>query len=103
MPNRLLGAAYMRGDQLVTMVRPFLQDRYKLQVRPFHAGVMQNIAWRALAELIPDNAIVIFVKSAAKGLTPTHIEVLKKKGAIVGFDCIGECPLRTPTRLEGCA
>lgn len=95
-PNRLLGAAYMRGDQLVEMIRPHLEADYALWVMPFHAGLLRGPAMNAFAYSIPRDAIIIFVKSAARGLTRGHLESLRKRGAIIGFDSVdtpvGEIP-----------
>ena len=87
-PNRVLGSAHMRGDQLVSMLSPYLENRLSLRVVPFHAGLMPPAAMAALAHWLPANPIVIIVKSAAKGLTRGHLAPLKRRGALIGFDSI---------------
>lgn len=87
-PNRVLGSAYLRGDQLVSLLRPHLEDRITLRVQPFHAGLMPYAAMKALSWTVPRQSVFIVVKSAARGLTRKHLEPLRQRGAIIGFDCV---------------
>jgi hypothetical protein len=87
-PNRILGSAYMRGDQLVEMIRPHLDETYALRVLPFHAGILPGLAMNALAHAIPKNSIIIFIKTASKGLTQRYLEPLRRRGAVIGLDSV---------------
>lgn len=78
----------MRGDQLAALVRPHLPDDIGVRVVPFHAGLLPPLAMRAFARAVPDGAVVVFVKSAAKGLTQDHLAALRRRGARVGLDSI---------------
>ena len=87
-PFRRLGSAAMRGDQLAQIVAPHLAGRVAIRVIPFHAGLVAPVAIRALAGFVPRGAVVIFVKTAAKGLEPGHLAPLRRRGATIGFDAI---------------
>lgn len=87
-PNRVLGSAFLRGDQLVSLLRPHLEDRFKLRVQPFHAGLMPYGAMKALSWAVPSHSVFIVVKSAARGLTRKHLEPLRQRGGIIGLDCV---------------
>ena len=87
-PFRHLGSAVMRGDQLAQIVAPHLAGRVDIRVVPFHAGLVTPAAIRAFAGLLPREAVVIFVKTAAKGLKPEHLGPLRRRGATIGFDVI---------------
>jgi hypothetical protein len=78
----------MRGDQLAALVAPHLSDDLRIRVLPFHAGLMPPMAMGAFALAIPVGAVVVFVKSAAKGLTHDHLAVLRARGARIGLDSI---------------
>ncbi|MCR9150537.1 MAG: hypothetical protein NXH83_10210 [Rhodobacteraceae bacterium] len=78
----------MRGDQLAALVGPHLPDDLRIRVLPFHAGMLPPLAMRAFALAIPVGAIVVFVKSAAKGLTQDHLAALRSRDARIGLDSI---------------
>ena len=78
----------MRGDQLAALVAPHLSDDLRIRVLPFHASLMPPLAVRTFAFSIPVGAIVVFVKSAAKGLTQDHLAALRARGARIGLDSI---------------
>lgn len=87
-PLRHLGSAVMRGDQLARLIRPHLREDLRIGVVPFHAGLMAPLAVRAFAPLVPSDSVVVFIKSAAKGLTPDHLAPLRQRNARIGLDSI---------------
>lgn len=87
-PLRHLGSAVMRGDQLASLIRPHLSAEIRVHVLPFHAGLIPPIAMRAIALSVPKGSVIVFVKSAAKGLTAEHLEPLRRRGARIGLDSI---------------
>ncbi|NNE88051.1 MAG: hypothetical protein HKN27_08240 [Silicimonas sp.] len=60
----------------------------QIRVVPFHAGLMPPMTMGAFALSVPAGSVVIFVKSAAKGLTAEHLEPLRRRGARIGLDSI---------------
>ncbi len=88
LPGRVLGTAHMRGDQLVEIIKPHLDDSLSVNVLPFNADLLPYLAAKAYFRKISQHAIVIFIKSAARGLELRHIELLKRRGAIVGLDSV---------------
>lgn len=78
----------MRGDQLAEVTRPHLSAEMQIRVVPFHAGLMPPMTMRAFALSVPKGSVVVFVKSAAKGLTVEHLEPLRSRGARIGLDSI---------------
>ncbi|WP_369915376.1 hypothetical protein [Maritimibacter sp. 55A14] len=78
----------MRGDQLAALIKPHLSDDLHIRVVPFHAGLLSPLAMRTVALSVPAKSVVVFVKSAAKGLTSDHIAPLRQRGARIGLDSI---------------
>ena len=78
----------MRGDQLARIVRPHLDGRLVVRVVPFHAGLLPPAAVASLGALVPRGAVIVFVKSAAKGLSAEHLAPLRRRTAAIGLDSI---------------
>lgn len=78
----------MRGDQLAELVSPNLPDDLRVRVVSFHAGLLPPLAMRILTCLVQRGSIVIFVKSAAKGLTAEHLAPLRQRGMRIGLDSV---------------
>ncbi len=78
----------MRGDQLAALISPHVSDNLCIRVVPFHAGLLPPMAMRAFALSVPARSVVVFVKSAAKGLTHDHVTPLRRIGARIGLDSI---------------
>ncbi|KIT17944.1 hypothetical protein [Jannaschia aquimarina] len=87
-PFRHLGSAVMRGDQLAALVSPHLDHAMTVRAVPFHAKLMPPVAMSAFARRVPLGAVVIVVKSAAKGLTADHLAPLRARGVRIGYDSI---------------
>lgn len=88
LPQRVLGSSYMRGEQLVAMLSPYLDGVLPLQVLPFNADLLPFSVSRLMLRRVPKDSIVIFIKSAARGLTRDHVDLLKGRGAVIGLDSI---------------
>lgn len=88
LPGRPLGSALMRGDQLSAMVRPFLQDICDVRLMPFHADLTPPALLSQFVARSAPGSMVIFVKTAARGLTHRHTKALKQRGVSIGLDVV---------------
>lgn len=92
-PSKRFGSAVMRADQLGAITAPYIGAGFKVRVMGFNPDFLIPSLMAFWVQSIPRDSIVIFVKFAAFGLTPEHLDVFHRRGIRVGLDFI-DLPLR---------